>query len=75
MIAHTFFCLVGVLFFCFFAHTKALIQSADRETRQTTSITASELIGTGGRGVVGGGSEGISRMSSQFAPFFTTYRF
>lgn len=29
-------------------HTEALIQSTDRETWQTTSIMASELIGNGG---------------------------
>lgn len=31
-----------------FAHAEVLIQSADRETWQTTSIMASELIGKGG---------------------------
>lgn len=40
-----------------FARIELLIQSADRETRQTTSIMASELIGNGGgeggRGVLG----------------------
>lgn len=37
-----------------FAHAEALIQSADRETWQTTSIMASELIGKGKRWVGGG---------------------
>lgn len=51
-----------------FTHAEALIQSADRETWQTTSITASELIGKGveekgvgvgeQRGGSGGGGEG-----------------
>lgn len=46
-----------------FAHAEALIQSADRETWQTTSIMASELIGKGGgeekgeKGGSGGGGE------------------
>ncbi len=37
--------------------TEALIQSADRETRQTTSIMASELIGNGGGEEKGGRRE------------------
>lgn len=37
-----------------FAHAETLIQSADRETRQTTSIMASELIGNGGAEENGG---------------------
>lgn len=51
-----------------FTHAEALIQSADRETWQTTSIMASELIGKGveekevgvgeQRGGRGGGGEG-----------------
>lgn len=40
-----------------FTHAEALIQSADRETWQTTSIMASELIGKGVEGG-GGGGEG-----------------
>lgn len=44
-----------------FAHAEALIQSADRETWQTTSIMASELIGKGGgeeKGEKGGSGGG-----------------
>lgn len=38
-----------------FAHAEALIQSADSETWQTTSIMASELIGKGKRWGEAGG--------------------
>lgn len=68
-----------------FTHAEALIQSADRETWQTTSIMASELIGKGveekevgvgeQRGGRGGGGEGggNSSMSLQFPSFFTSH--